>query len=267
VTVELHNENLQSTFAIETEITMSDTYINVECNNWISALTIDNPPDNHLDKEILSRLNMVVSELLSTNAELRVVILSATGKNFSVGIDYAGLVKMTKNEASHFAEVGYSLLKHIENLPVPVIAAVKGETAGAGLGLALAADIRIAASDTVFSFPEAQFGVPPIFGSSQRLYKTVGIGRAKELLFTGRRIDAKEALRIGLVNRIIPSDMIDEEAHKLAVRIGGNSLSSLRAIKMLVNYGLNEGYDVGLKEEVAAFSEAFNPDTKQWERL
>ena len=245
---------------------MSNTCVNVECNNWISALTIDNPPDNYLDKEVLSRLNMVVSELLSANAELRVVILSATGNNFSVGINYAGFVKMTKDEAGHFAAVGYSLLKHIENLPVPVIAAVKGETAGAGLGLALAADIRIAASDTILSFPEAQFGVPPIFGLSQRLYKTVGIGRAKEILFTGRRIDSEEALRIGLVNQVVPNDMLAEETNKLANRIGGNSLSSLRAIKMLVNYGLNEGYEVGLQEEVAAFSEAFNPDTKQWER-
>lgn len=246
---------------------MSDNYVNVVCSTWISTLTINKPPNNYLDKEVLSQLNRAVSELLSTYAELRVVVLSGMGKNFSVGIDYAGFVKMTKDEAGHFAEVGYSLLKHIENLPVPVIAAVKGDTSGAGLGLALAADIRIAAADTIFSFPEAQFGVPPIFGSSQRLYKTVGIGRAKELLFTGRSIDAEEALRIGLVNRVVPADILDEEANRLAVRIGGNSLSSLRAIKMLVNFGLNEGYEVGLKEEVTAFSEAFNADTKQWERL
>jgi enoyl-CoA hydratase len=196
-----------------------------------------------------------------------VVLLSAKGKSFSAGIDYSRFVKMTKEEAGHVAEIGYSLLKHIENLPIPVIAALKGETTGAGLGLALAADIRIASSDAVFSFPEAQFGVPPIFGSSQRLYKTIGIGRAKELLFTGRTVDAEEALRIGLVNKVVPLDALDEEANRLAVKIGGNSLSSLRAIKMLVNFGLNEGYEVGLRQEVTAFSEAFNPDTKQWERL
>jgi enoyl-CoA hydratase/carnithine racemase len=69
------------------------------------------------------------------------------------------------------------------------------------------------------------------------------------------------------VNKVVPVDALDEEASRLAVKIGGNSLSSLRSIKMLVNYGLNEGYEVGLKEEVTAFSEAFNPDTKQWERL
>src|SRR5271169_6197402 len=137
---------------------MSHTCINIECNNWISTLTIDNPPDNYLDKEVLSLLNRTVSDLLSTKTELRVVVLSAKGKNFSAGIDYAGFVKMSKDEVGHFAEVGYSLLKHIEDLPVPVIAAVKGETTGAGLGLALAADIRIASMDTVFSFPEAQFG-------------------------------------------------------------------------------------------------------------
>lgn len=246
---------------------MPNTCVSVECKDWISTVTIDNPPDNYLDKDVLSKLNKAISEMISSKTELRVVLLTAKGKNFSAGIDYSGFVKMSKDEAGHFAEVGHNLLKHIESLPVPVIAAVKGETTGAGFGLALAADIRIASADTVFSFPEAQFGVPPIFGSSQRLYKTVGIGRAKELLFTGRRMDADEALRIGLVNKVVPSDALDEEANRLAVRIGGNSLSSLRSIKMLVNFGLNEGYDVGLLQEVTAFSEAFNPDTKQWERL
>ena len=246
---------------------MSDACVHFECKEWISTVTIDNPPDNFLDKDVLSGLNKTVSEMISSRADLRVVLLTAKGKNFSAGIDYARFVKMTKEEAGHVAEVGYNLLKHIENLPIPVIAAVKGETTGAGLGLALAADIRIASSDAVFSFPEAQFGVPPIFGSSQRLYKTVGIGRAKELLFTGRTVDAEEALRIGLVNKVVPLDALDEEANRLAVKIGGNSLSSLRSIKMLVNFGLNEGYEVGLQQEVTAFSEAFNLDTKQWERL
>lgn len=246
---------------------MSTTCISVSCKNWISTVTIDNPPNNFLDKDVLSRLNKTVSEMISSRSDLRVVLLTAKGKNFSAGIDYARFVKMTREEAGHVAEVGYNLLKHIENLPIPVIAAVKGETTGAGLGLALAADIRIASSDAVFSFPEAQFGVPPIFGSSQRLYKTVGIGRAKELLFTGRTVDAEEALRIGLVNKVVPLDALDEEANRLAVKIAGNSLSSLRSIKMLMNFALNEGYDVGLQQEVTAFSEAFNPDTKQWERL
>jgi enoyl-CoA hydratase len=246
---------------------MSNTCITLNCQDWISTVTIDNPPHNFLDKGVLSQLNMTIGEILASKSELRVVLITAKGKKFSAGIDYSGFVKMTKEEAGHFADVGYHLLKNIENLPVPVIAAVKGETVGAGLGLALAADIRIAASDTIFAFPEAQFGVPPIFGSSQRLYKTVGIGRAKELLFTGRTLTADEALRIGLINKIVPVDMLEEEARKLALKIGGNSLSSLRSIKMLVNYGLNEGYEVGLKEEVTAFSEAFNPDTEQWERL
>ena len=246
---------------------MSHTDVSIVCKDWISTVTIDSPPDNYLDKEIVSKLNRTISDMLASKEELRVVVLASKGANFSAGIDYAGFVKMTKEEAGHFAEVGYNLLKHIENLPVPVIAAVKGQTRGAGLGLALAADIRIASQDALFSFPEAQFGVPPIFGLSQRLLKTVGMGRAKELLFTGRTVDAEEALRIGIVNKVVPVDALDEEANRLAVRIAGNSLSSLRSIKMLVNFGLNEGYEAGLKEEVTAFSEAFNPDTHQWERF
>jgi enoyl-CoA hydratase len=246
---------------------MSNTCISISCTDWISTVTIDNQPNNYLTKDVLAELNKIVSEVHASQSDLRVVLFKARGRNFSAGLDYQAFAKMSKQEAGHFAEVGYSLLKHIEALPVPVIAAVKGETTGAGLGLALAADIRIASSEAVFSFPEARFGIPPIFGSSQRLYKTVGVGRAKELLFTGRTMDAEEALGIGLVNAVVPVDALDDEADRLAVKIGGNSLSSLRAIKMLINYGLTEGYEVGLKEEVTAFSEAFNPDTKQWERL
>ena len=99
------------------------------------------------------------------------------------------------------------------------------------------------------------------------MYKTVGVGRAKELLFTSRTIEAEEALAIGLVNKVVPVDALAEEAERLTVKIGSNSLSALRSIKMLINFGLSEGYDVGLKEEVTAFSEAFNPDTRQWERF
>jgi enoyl-CoA hydratase len=246
---------------------MSNVCVSRSCKEWISTVVIDNPPNNFIDRDLLSELNRTVSEVYASQADLRVVLLTAKGKNFSAGIDYARFLTMKREEAEHFAEAGYNLLKHIEALPVPVIAAVKGETTGAGLGLALAADMRIASSDAVFSFPEARLGLPPIFGSSQRLYKTVGVGRAKELLFTGRTVDAEEALRIGLVNAVAPVDSLEEEAERLAVRIGGNSLSSLRAVKMLINYGLTEGYETGLREEVTAFSEAFNPDTKQWERL
>jgi len=246
---------------------MPSRCVTTTCLDGISTVVIDNPPDNYLDKEVLAELNRTVSEVHGQETDLRVVLLSSRGRSFSAGIDYTTLAKMTKEEAGHLAETGYSLLRHIEALPVPVIAAVKGETTGAGLGLALAADLRIASSDAVFSFPEARLGLPPLFGSSQRLAKTIGVGRAKELLFTGRNVDAAEALRIGLVNKVVPVDALEEEAQRLAVQIAGNSLSSLRSIKMLVNFGLNEGYETGLQQEVTAFSEAFNPDTKQWERL
>ncbi len=240
--------------------------ITVACRDCISTVTINNPPHNYIDWNVLSTMNSTIHDMLKPEADLRVVLLKAGGKDFSAGIDYESFSKMSKEEAKRFADAGYRLLKQIEDLPVPVVAALKGETIGAGLGLALAADIRIASSDAVFSFPEARLGLPPIFGSSQRLYKTVGIGRAKELLFTARTVDADEALRIGLVNAVVPADALEEESERMVVRIGGNSLGSLRSAKMLINFGLNEGYDVGLKQEVTAFGEAFNPDAKQWER-
>lgn len=241
--------------------------ITIACKDCISTITMDNPPNNEIDRDLLAKMNRTIGDLLAQEADLRVVLLTSKGRNFSTGIDYLRFKTMTREEAAQFAELGYRLLRQIENLPVPVVVALKGETTGAGLSLALAADIRIASSDAVFSFPEARVGLPPIFGSSQRLYKTVGVGRAKELLFTGRQVDADEALKIGLVNAVVPTDALDDEAERFAVRIGGNSLSALRSVKMLVNFGLNEGYETGLRQEVTAFGEAFNPDTKQWERF
>jgi enoyl-CoA hydratase len=246
---------------------MNHACVSRSCKDMISTVVIDRPPDNFLDREVLAELNRTVTEVHGGNADLRAVLLTATGRNFSAGIDYAQLRNMGREEAEHLAQAGYNLLRHIEALAVPVIAAVKGETTGAGLGLALAADIRIASSDAAFSFPEARLGLPPFFGSSQRLYKTVGAGRAKELLFTGRIVDAEEALRIGLVNKVVAADALDEEADRLAVGIAGNSLSALRSVKMLINYGLSEGYEAALLEEVTTFSEAFDPKTQQWERL
>lgn len=241
--------------------------ITIACKDCISTITMDNPPNNEIDRDLLAKMNRAIGDLLAQEADLRVVLLTSKGGNFSTGIDYLRFKTMTREEAAQFAELGYRLLRQIEKLPVPVVVALKGETTGAGLGLALAADIRIASSDAVFSFPEARVGLPPIFGSSQRLYKTVGVGRAKELLFTGRQVYADEALKIGLVNAVVPTDALDNEAERFAVRIGGNSLSALRSVKMLVNFGLNEGYETGLRQEVTAFGEAFNPDTKQWERF
>lgn len=247
------------------EITMAT--VNMACKDCISIVTIDNPPDNHLDLKVLSGLNTTVSKTLRPETDLRVVLLAATGRHFSKGVDYERLRSMERDEVLQLAEAGYRLMKQIEGLSVPVVASLKGETTGAGLALALAADVRIAASDALFSFPEARLGLPPLFGSSQRLYKTVGVGRAKELLFTGRTVDAQEALAIGLVNKVVPADALDEEAERLAVQIGRNSLGALRTAKMLINFGLNEGYESGLRQEVTALGDAFDPATKQWERM
>ena len=98
---------------------MSDTCVTVSCRDWISTVTIDNQPNNYFDKDILAEMNKTVSEVHAGQADLRVVLFTAKGRNFSAGIDYASLAKMNKEEAGHFAEVGYSLLKHIEALPVP----------------------------------------------------------------------------------------------------------------------------------------------------
>src|SRR5512134_2949041 len=109
---------------------MTQTCVTTSCTNMISTVVIDNPPDNYLDRAVLAELGRIVSEVHAENPDLRAVLLTAKGRNFSLGIDYRALAKLSKEEAEHLARVGHQLLGHIEVLQVPVIAALKGEATG-----------------------------------------------------------------------------------------------------------------------------------------
>jgi len=191
--------------------------------------------------------------------EVRVVIMTGAGdRAFSAGMDLKMIAGGGGGGASPMADVreGYdrlygqkSILTMYEELAVPVIAAINGYCLGAAMELSLCCDIRICAEHAVFSLPEITFGVIPDFGSTQRLPRIIGIGMAKELVMTGRRINAQEALRLGLVNHVYPKDQLMPEAKKLAEEIAKVKPRLMEGAKRATNMAMSVPLDWGLRLE------------------
>ena len=195
--------------------------------------------------------------LIENSPDIRVVIITGSGqKSFCSGIDLkkirAGESFINGPEIRDYYE-GIRKLRDVftmyEKLAVPVIAAVNGYCLGGGLELALACDIRLATEDAVFSLPEVQLGIIPDLGGCQRLTRAVGIGKAKELIYTGRRISAEEALRIGLVQGIFTKNTLMGEAQKLARKIAGYNPVVVQAAKRACNVAMCYPLEIGLNFE------------------
>lgn len=178
----------------------------VEARGAIAIVTINRPKAlNALNSTTLAELGEALTTLAGSS-QVRVIVLTGSGeKAFVAGADVTDMQAMSPVEARAFAHRGATVFSQLENLPQPVIAAVNGFALGGGCELAMACDIRIAAETAKFAQPETGLGITPGFGGTQRLPRLVGQGRAMELLFTGDTIDATEALRIGLVNKIVPA--------------------------------------------------------------
>ena len=185
---------------------------------------------------------------LETDRSVRCVVLTGVEKAFSVGSD----IKDFSTEIGWLLENDYveaGLNAAIENSRLPVIAAVNGFAMGGGAVLTLACDIRMAAQSAKFGFPEVKVGAFASGSGTQRLPRLVGRGRALDLLMTGRTIDAQEALRIGLVEYVVPDDELLEQALELAATIGRNAATAVSASKYCVTVGLRDGFETGLAAE------------------
>jgi enoyl-CoA hydratase len=181
------------------------------------------------------------------------IVLTGEGSHFCAGGDIAEMSRMTTLEAIQFAELGQKLMFSIERVGKPVIAAVNGHAAGGGLELALACDFIVATPRSVFSAPEVLLGIIPGFGGTQRLSRLVGKARAKEMIFTGCRVDGEEAFEIGLVNRLMPLESLRAEAVALMKGICGFGPLSLRMGKEIID----AGYDIDLANACLMERDAF----------
>jgi len=211
----------------------------LEINEGIATVTVNRPAAmNAMTVATLEELDGVVAEIVRDPA-IRAAILTGAGtKAFVAGADIAVMRDMTSTQARNLALQAHGIYGAIERSPKPFIAAVNGYALGGGCELAMACDIRVASENAKFGQPEINIGILPGFGGTQRLPRLVGKGRALEIILTGEMIDAREALRIGLVNRVVPQADLLEEARKLAVKIASKGLVAIKLCKEAVGTGL-----------------------------
>jgi enoyl-CoA hydratase/carnithine racemase len=225
----------------------------------VATITLNRPDRaNAFDGEMWLDLERAINKVV-LNPSIKVVILTGSGKAFCGGLDIKKAAAEGIYLKGHNFRPGFECLQFVssvftllERLPVPVIAAVNGGCIGLGMELALACDIRLASEEALFSIPEVIFGLVPDCGGTQRLPRLVGPAMAKELIFSGRRIDAIEALRIGLVNHLYPKDILIEETLKLSTEIAANSAEAVQSSKRCINMAMNSTLDAGLQFETTS---------------
>lgn len=216
----------------------------------VATITINNPPMNPLDAEVLAELKRCFVSLEGEDS-LRVIILTGEGKAFVAGADIRELADWTPDQAEELTAKGQRLFLYLENYPVPVIAAINGYALGGGLELALVCDMRIASSKAKTGLPEVCLGIIPAYGGSQRICRTIGIGKAKRLLYTGEMISAAEAERIGLFDVVVEPESLMDTAREIARKIAANAPAAVRGCKKSVNQGRFQTMEHGLALELA----------------
>ncbi len=227
--------------------------LKLDVDGQIAVLQIARPAAlNALNSETLDELNQVLSEVEARD-DVKVLILTGGPdkkdnpyKSFVAGADIKEMVNFTAAEARAFGMRAAEPFFKLMNMRQVTIAAVNGFALGGGCEIAMACDIRIASESALFGQPEVGLGIIPGFGGTQRLARLVGMGRAKELIFTGSNIDAQEAYRIGLVNKVVPNEELMDTAKKMAGKIASNASFAVSIAKAAIN----NGYDMDIKNAV-----------------
>jgi enoyl-CoA hydratase len=224
----------------------------------IRLLTINRPKAlNALNAETLGEIACAVVEIAADPAARVLLVTGGGEKAFVAGADISAMQPMTTIEAEAFSRRGMQVAAALEALAVPVIALVNGFALGGGCELALACDWIVASEKAVFGQPEVNLGIPPGFGGTQRLPRRVGLGMGMELLTTGRQVKAEEALRIGLVNHVVPPDQLMAKGLELARMVAGKAPIAVRVTKQAAHRGLDMDLANGCALESSLFAVAF----------
>lgn len=215
---------------------------------------------NALNSETLKDLDYVVEQLERDNNIYCVILTGAGEKSFVAGADIAEMRDLDAKGGEEFGLLGNRVFRRLENLDKPVIAAISGFALGGGCELAMSCDIRIASEKARFAQPETGLGITPGFGGTQRLPRIVGESKAKELIYTGAMVNAEEALRIGLVNKVVPLESLMEEAKKMAVAISVNAPIAIKLCKDAINRGMQVDIDKAIEIEAEDFGKCFDSE-------
>lgn len=231
--------------------------IDYKVEGKIAIATINKPETlNALDGQVLEELERVIAKV-EIEKDLRVLIVTGTGRSFVAGADIGEQSLFDLEQARDWGRRGSNIFRRIENLEIPTIAAVNGFALGGGCELAMACDIIIASEKAKFGQPEVGLGIPPGFSGTQRLPRRVGIGKAKELILTGSIINASEAEKIGLANKVVDPESFMDEVLEMASTIAGNAPIAVKYSKACINRGMQTDIDSGIAMENELFAMAF----------
>lgn len=231
--------------------------IEVEQKEKVGIIKLNRPEAlNALNTQMLKELREAVRQL-AEDPTVFVLIITGAGKAFVAGADIAEMKNLGGEEGRKFGMLGQSVFREIESMEKPVIAAVNGFALGGGCELAMSCDLRIASSRAKFGQPEVGLGITPGFAGTQRLSRLVGTAKAKELIYTGDMIDAEEAERIGLVNKVVEPERLIEEVLALANRIAERAPLAVRYAKLAINRGIETDIDTGTQIEADLFGLCF----------
>jgi enoyl-CoA hydratase/carnithine racemase len=230
------------------------TTVELRKEGQVGVLTLQRPEVyNCLNLETLFAMRSLIGEI-ALEKEIRVLVVTGAGdKAFCAGADLKERRTMTEQQVQLFIRTIRDTFSELEKLPKPVIAAINGVALGGGTELALACDLRVMSSSAQMGLTETSLGIIPGAGGTQRLPRLIGKGKAKELIFTARRVGAEEALAIGLVNRVVPPEQVMAAAFELAEAIAANAPIALAQAKYAIDYGLEADLATGLAIESNAY--------------
>ncbi len=230
----------------------------------VAIVTMNRPKAlNALNSETLKELDNVIEALEKDNEIYAVVLTGAGEKAFVAGADISEMKDLNEEQGKEFGLLGNKVFRRLENLDKPVIAAINGFALGGGCELAMACDIRIASVKAKFGQPEAGLGITPGFGGTQRLPRIVGLGKAKELIYTCDIIKADEALRIGLVNKVVEVEELLNEAKAMAKKIAVNAPIAVKLCKDAINRGMQVNIDDAIVIEASDFGKCFSTEDQK----
>lgn len=228
----------------------------------IAVLTIDNPPVNALDEQVIQQLDTHLEFLQAGNNVGVVIVTGAGNKAFVAGADINQFTNLDRIAGEAMVRKGQKIFTKLSQLPFPVICAVNGIALGGGCELALACDIRLVAENAKMGLPEVGLGIIPGYGGTQRLSRLVGLGKSQELIYSGEPIDAAEAYRIGLAERLVEEGQVFDEAYALANKIISKGPLAIAAAKKAINLGIEKSLPEGLEIEAALIGPLFESSDK-----
>jgi enoyl-CoA hydratase/carnithine racemase len=240
----------------ETSGAQSTTFVNLEVDGAIGTIRLDRPPMNALNAQVQEELRAAALEA-SQRREVRAVVIYGGPKVFAAGADIKEMATMTYADMADRSVGLSSAFTSVAKIPKPVVAAVTGYALGGGCELSLCADRRVAGHKAKLGQPEILLGVIPGAGGTQRLARLVGPAKAKDLCFTGRFVDAEEALRIGLVDEVVADEEVYDAARRWAEQFANGPTYALRAAKESIDQGLSVDLDTGLAIEAQKFAALF----------